>query len=90
MIIHCVKILSAIILSLMFTISLSKLVICLWDDVDFSYADGRLDVDLWLDQNELGDYKKLFQEKGMNFNVYLHIFYFWFFFSIVLYNFYSK
>lgn len=63
MIVRCVKILVAIILSLMFTLSLAKLVICLWDNLDVSNS-GRFDVNNWLDQNDLGIYKDLFRQNG--------------------------
>lgn len=71
MISRCVKILVAIILSLMFTISLAKLVICLWDDLDFS-SSGRLDVDLWLDQNQLSEYKDLFRINGESIKTFFY------------------
>lgn len=64
----CVKILVAIILSLMFTISLANLTLCLWENFDLAQT-GRLEVNLWLSQNELSQYKELFELHGK------HIFY---------------
>ena len=67
MIKRCIKILVAIFLSLMFTISLGKLVICLWDDyyaVNYGYTSSKADIDEWLEQNNLADYKQLFRDKG--------------------------
>lgn len=63
MISRCVKILVAILLSLMFTISLANLTLCLWENFDLAER-GRPDVNLWLDQNELGNYKELFIAHG--------------------------
>jgi hypothetical protein len=56
------KILLAILLSLTFTISLWKIILC----VHTSYFDERNlhAVDNWLDANELGAYKKLFKDMG--------------------------
>lgn len=68
MIVRFVKILVAIILSFMFTLSLAKLVICLWDNLDVSNS-GRLDVDNWLDQNDLGKYKRQFLQKGKSYMI---------------------
>lgn len=68
MIVRFVKILVAIILSFMFTLSLAKLVICLWDNLDVSNS-GRLDVDNWLDQNDLGKYKRQFLQMGKSYMI---------------------
>lgn len=59
MLFHCVKILVAILLSFMFTISLGKVIICVWSDV---YINAE--VEEWLDQNNLGKFKQLFKDKG--------------------------
>lgn len=63
MILRCIKITLAIVLSLMFTISLAKLVICLWEKIDY-LNNGRGDVDQWLEQNQLQGYKELFKRNG--------------------------
>lgn len=58
------KIILAIILSLTFTISLWKIIICVhtkyFDDFDLN-GDS---VDTWLIQNELGAYRELFRNMG--------------------------
>lgn len=59
MLFHCAKILVAIVLSFMFTISLGKVIFCFWSDV---YIDAE--VDEWLDQNNFGKFKQLFKDKG--------------------------
>lgn len=74
------KILVAIFLSLMFTISLAKLVICIYDDYYFNEDNFTLfaeqqqegeeepttanEVDNWLTENDLGEHKKLFRDNG--------------------------
>lgn len=63
MILRCIKITLAIVLSLMFTISLAKLVICLWEKIEYLNS-GRLDVNQWLEQNQLQQYENLFKENG--------------------------
>ncbi|KNC33508.1 hypothetical protein FF38_05818 [Lucilia cuprina] len=70
MLISTMKILIALILSLMFTISLVKLVLLFWNEYPSLLLYGfRSDpalptVDLWLEQNNLTDYIQLFQDKG--------------------------
>lgn len=59
MLFHCAKILVAVILSLMFTISLGKVFICIWSDV---YIDAE--VEEWLEQNNFGKFKQLFKDRG--------------------------
>lgn len=59
----CVKLLVAIILSLMFTVSLVNLTLCLWQNFDLAQT-GRLEVNLWLSQNELSQYKEAFELHG--------------------------
>lgn len=57
----------AISLSFMFTASMSKLVLCLWRELfnyELSSAKQWEQIDNWLDESELGDYKQLFREKG--------------------------
>lgn len=56
------KIILALILSFTFTISLWKIIICVhekyFDDFNINAVDN------WLDENDLGDYKQLFRDKG--------------------------
>lgn len=52
------KILVAIILSLMFTISLVKIVLLVWDDWK---NNDRNEVEKWLEKNNLGEYRHLFK-----------------------------
>ncbi|XP_055709347.1 apoptosis-resistant E3 ubiquitin protein ligase 1 isoform X1 [Phlebotomus papatasi] len=66
MIIRCMKICCAILLSFLFTFSLGKFVLCLWDKFYTTDGDLALNVDTWLEQNDLGQYKTLFQEKGIS------------------------
>ncbi|XP_055683198.1 apoptosis-resistant E3 ubiquitin protein ligase 1 isoform X1 [Lutzomyia longipalpis] len=66
MIIRCMKICCAILLSFLFTFSLGKFVLCLWDKFYTTEGDFALDVDTWLDQNDLGQYKDLFRQKGIS------------------------
>lgn len=63
MIVRCLKFLIAIVLSCTFTISLEKLVICVWNNVD-TVNKNQADVMLWLNQNQLGKYYNLFREHG--------------------------
>ena len=72
MISRCVKILVAIFLSLVFTISLAKLVICLWRDLDFSDS-GRMEVEQWLEQNHLEEYKELFRINGNFSSIFVNL-----------------
>lgn len=68
MLLQFIKILIAIILSFMFTLSLTKLVLCF-----NNYYLEKFNFDSWLDENNLGDYKFLFLDKGNCYiNVYLH------------------
>lgn len=66
MILRCFKLIVAIALSFMFTISLAKLVFCVWDNWDSNdhFGNKKSDVDNWLDQNNFGQYKELFHLKG--------------------------
>lgn len=56
------KIVLAIILSLTFTVSLWKLIICAHDKL-FDEFNGYA-VDEWLEENDLGEYKQLFKNMG--------------------------
>lgn len=63
----CFKLMIAIALSLMFTISLAKLILCIWNNNslwDPEFGERRIDVEEWLDSSGLGEYKDLFHEKG--------------------------
>lgn len=53
------KITVAVALSAMFTVSLAQLTICLWQSLDHAH-----DVNEWLDQSGLGQYKALFRNRG--------------------------
>lgn len=55
-----VKLVLAIILSLTLTFSLVKSVLYIWNEFGFIQSD----VDLWLTQNDLGNYKEIFRTKG--------------------------
>lgn len=65
MLLQFIKILIAIILSFMFTLSLTKLVLCFNNYLD------KFNFDSWLDENDLGDYKFLFLDKG---NCYINVY----------------
>lgn len=70
MLISTMKILIALILSLMFTISLVKLVLLFWHEYPSLLQHGfRRDpalptVDQWLEDNNFTDYRQLFHDKG--------------------------
>lgn len=67
MFLRCFKILLAVLLSLMFTISLMKLVFVLWENFFILSNDlesEKFNVNIWLDENNLSQYKNLFKEKG--------------------------
>lgn len=54
------KLVLAIILSLTLTFSLVKSVLYIWNEFGFIQSD----VDVWLTQNDLGNYKEIFRTKG--------------------------
>lgn len=54
------KLVLAIILSLTLTFSLVKSVLYIWNEFGFIQSD----VDIWLAQNDLGNYKETFRTKG--------------------------
>lgn len=65
MIIRWLKISAAIFLTLILSVSLTKLIVCIWEN--FQLADGepdRIDVDAWLEQNRLDQYKGEFRKRG--------------------------
>lgn len=54
------KLVLAIILSLTLTFSLVKSVLYIWNEFGFIQSD----VDIWLTQNDLGNYKEIFRTNG--------------------------
>lgn len=56
------KVLLAIFLSLIFTISLWKFVICVYEK--FTNEFMAYGVDEWLEENDLGQYSQLFKKMG--------------------------
>lgn len=65
MIIRWLKISAAIFLTLILSVSLTKLIVCVWEN--FQLADGepdRIDVDSWLEQNRFDQYKSEFRKRG--------------------------
>jgi hypothetical protein len=68
MIIRSFKIVVAIFLSFLFTISLCKIVLVVhnfFTETRGNFATSeRVYINDWLDDNGLGDYKELFREKG--------------------------
>lgn len=57
---RALKLVLAIILSLTLTFSLVKSVLYIWNEFGFIQSD----VDIWLAQNDLGNYKEIFRTKG--------------------------
>ena len=70
MLISTMKVIVALILSLMFTVSLIKLVLLFWHEYPtlllygFGSDPALPTIDQWLEQNNLTDYKQLFRDKG--------------------------
>lgn len=64
---HFVKIFTAITLSLMFTIPLLKFAVFIWKIYAFKTSSFDLDVDIWLHENNFTQYKNLFVQKGESF-----------------------
>uniref|UniRef100_A0A0K8VHG6 HECT-type E3 ubiquitin transferase n=1 Tax=Bactrocera latifrons TaxID=174628 RepID=A0A0K8VHG6_BACLA len=66
------KLLVALVLTLMFTISLLKLVLLLWSSyptwlyADIASPNEPNTVDEWLEQQQLSQYKQLFRDKGIS------------------------
>lgn len=60
MLLRVAKIVLAVALSFTFTFSLWKIIICVHD----KYVDELEAVGLWLEENDLGQYRSLFQESG--------------------------
>lgn len=70
MIIRWLKISAAIFLTLILSVSLTKLIVCIWENFQLADSIGepdRIDVDAWLQQNRLDQYKNEFRKRG---NVY--------------------
>ncbi|XP_055916662.1 apoptosis-resistant E3 ubiquitin protein ligase 1 isoform X2 [Eupeodes corollae] len=65
MLLRLMKVTVAIVLSLMFTVSLVKIVLLIWNDYHIAFDDDG-NVDLWLEENNLTIYKSLFREKGIS------------------------
>lgn len=63
MIIRWMKISLALVLSLILTISLTKLVISVWENFNFGTGE-RYNVEVWLEQNQLHQYKDTFRKRG--------------------------
>lgn len=53
----------ALMFSLIVTLSIMKLMISIWTHINFG-ASERLDVELWLEQNHLDQYKETFRKRG--------------------------
>lgn len=70
-VLRSIKLIVAIILSLIFTYSLARLVIIVWTNI-YTINTEWPDVELWLEQNQLGNYKKLFAKKGKSLMNYGH------------------
>lgn len=64
MIIRWLKISAALFLTLILSVSLTKLIICVWENFHFSYGDERFNVELWLEQNRLSQHKDIFRKRG--------------------------
>lgn len=65
MLLRLMKVIVAVVLSLMFTVSLVKIVLLIWNEYHHvSFDDGN--VDRWLEENNLTIYKNLFREKGIS------------------------
>lgn len=67
MLFRYIKLIAAIILSLIFTISLVRLVLSIWNQLNAKAhwnRGGWNEVELWLEQNQLDEYKDLFRDKG--------------------------
>lgn len=65
MIIRWLKISAAVFLTLILSVSLTKLIICVWENFQFSHgADERFNVEAWLEQNRLEHHKEVFRKRG--------------------------
>lgn len=71
MIIRWLKISAALFLTLILSVSLSKLIICVWENFQFSYGDERFEVEAWLEQNRFEQHKEAFRKRGKYIECYL-------------------
>lgn len=69
MIICWLKISAAFFLTLILSVSLTKLIVCIWDNFYFTDGDERFDVEAWLEQNRLQQHKEEFRKRGKSFFV---------------------
>lgn len=80
MLISTMKVVVALILSFMFTVSLVKLVLLFWHEYPtlllygFSSDPTLPTIDEWLEQNNLTDYKQLFRDKGKRSTMIIFLF----------------
>lgn len=64
MIIRWLKISAAIFLTLILSVSLTKLIICVWDNIQFFPNDEHFNVEEWLQQNRLEEHKEVLRKRG--------------------------
>lgn len=66
MVLGIAKVLVAVSLSLLFTVSLIQLVLCFWIRLDIyeDATDGPVAVNKWLEENHLEQYQELFIARG--------------------------
>lgn len=67
MIIRWLKISAALFLTLILSVSLTKLIICVWENFQFPHGDEHLHVEAWLERNRLQQYKEEFRKRGEHF-----------------------
>lgn len=73
MIIRWLKISAALFLTLILSVSLTKLIICVWENFQFSQVDEQINVEAWLEQNRLQQYKEEFRKRGKCFQSLMEI-----------------
>lgn len=64
MIIRWLKISAAIFLTLILSVSLTKLIICVWDNIQLFSNDEHFNVEEWLKQNRLDQHKEVLRKRG--------------------------
>lgn len=64
MIIRWLKISAALFFTLILSVSLTKLIICVWENFQIPHGDEHLHVEAWLEQNRLQQYKEVFRKRG--------------------------
>lgn len=64
MIIRWLKISAAIFLTLILSVSLTKLIICVWDNIQVFPNDEHFNVEEWLEQNRLEQHKEVLRKRG--------------------------